>query len=420
MKKESKYTILFAVAAFCLCLPMILFDNAPVSDVATRYAPMTEAFARGDWQHAFHPRIPPLFSTISGIFAYLFCMSGTAACELVGALFFTLTVFPLMALMRKVYNQKYAMWTILMFICCSRLLRIAGMGLRDSAKCFFIVLAAYGLICFFRKYNWKGAIYCSLACVGLALTRGDSLLFALLFLAAIGAIELFKQKRFPNKTICAGLIFVVMVSPWAYYEYQQTKWPVMELRQATILDNTFNTESINFSIPVANINPQKNSPRAIKKAKRIKKVSSRTKEFWENLFKGLCPQYLLFIIPVLFYRIKKKILGPEELILLLAALIHTVGMIGQIAIADKQLCIYKRYLIVATPLTFGWAAIGLRWLFDNVKRHLHRRFRWMPKALLIFGIIFFIFNAWSRVRKDRINPFLYKLFEQNQGAKSKR
>ena len=62
INKQSKYTILLAIIAFGLCLPMILFDNLIVRDVATRYAPMAEAFARGDWHNAFHHRIPPLFT----------------------------------------------------------------------------------------------------------------------------------------------------------------------------------------------------------------------------------------------------------------------------------------------------------------------------------------------------------------------
>lgn len=426
MNKQSKYTILLAVAAFCLCLPMILFDDSIVRDVTTRYAPMAEAFIRGDWAHAFHPRIPPLFNIVSGIIGRLFSLNGTMACEVSSALFFALTVFPLMALMQKVFNQKYALWSTVMFICCSRLLRIAGMGLRDSAKCFFIVLAAYGLVCFFRKYNWKGAIYCSLGCIGLALTRGDSLLFALLFLAVIAAIELFKQKCFPSKSLCAGLIFIILVAPWGYYEYKQTGWPVMELRHATILDKIFNTETTTPSIAAADIDAKKapekisEKEREKRKAKRKKRIKNRFKDFWKNLFKGFYPQYLFLIITVLFVRIRKKILSREELILLLIVLIHAVGMIGQIAIADKQLFIYKRYLIVATPLLFGWAAIAARWLFDKARRFLKLKYRWIAKAVIIILISLSIFDAWSRVRKTMVNPFFYKIVKQCTGVNLQR
>lgn len=413
IKKQFNYSLLLAIAAFCLCLPMLLWDNSIVRDVAARYAPMAEAFARGDWECAFHPRIPPLFTVITGTISRLFCISGTAACEIGSALFFALTVVPFMALMKKTFNQKYALWATVMFICCSRLLRIAGMGVRDTAKCFFLVLAAYGLVCFFRKYKWKGAVYCSLGCTGLTLTRGDSLLFALLFLAAIALIELCKQKCFPYKSICTGMMFLLFIAPWSYYEYQHTGWPVTEMRHAMLLDKVFKTKAR----VLTNITFQKASVAGVQK---VKKVKLRKKSFWKNLFKGFYPQYLLFIIPVLFYRIKRKILRPEELILLSIVLIHAVGMIGQIAIADKKLFIYKRYLIVATPLLFGWAAIGLRWLFDRMKRLLTLKYRCFAKGVIIILITLSIFDAWSRVRKTRINPSFYRMVEQYTGIKLKK
>lgn len=36
-----------------------------------RYAPMADAFAAGDWFHAFHPRFGALFSVLTGLFATL-------------------------------------------------------------------------------------------------------------------------------------------------------------------------------------------------------------------------------------------------------------------------------------------------------------------------------------------------------------
>lgn len=90
-------------------------------------------------------------------------------------------------------------------------------------------------------------------------------------------------------------------------------------------------------------------------------------------------------------------------------------MIGQIGIADKRLFIYKRYLIVATPLTYGWAAIGLRWFFDKVKKFLKLKYRWIATAILIGWAMFFIFNAWSRVRKARINSQFYRIVKQYTG-----
>lgn len=292
--------MLLTLAAFLLCLPMLLFDSLPVSDVAARYASMAEAFAHGNWPEAFHPKIPPLFIIVAGIFAYLFRMNGTAACELGSALFFALTVFPLMTLMKKVYNYKYAIWTTAMYILSSRLLRIAGMGLRDSAKCFFIVLAAFGLIYFFQKYNWKGAIYCSIGCAGLALTRGDSLVFALLFLAAVFIIEFLYEKKIPYKSICAVLIFSVAVSPWVYYEYQKTRWPVTDQRHAKILNGILDKKPLKITGTVANITAHKSSHTKENKKK------EGIKDFWKNLLKGLVPNISYLSSPYCYTGSAKK------------------------------------------------------------------------------------------------------------------
>ncbi|MFA7185546.1 MAG: hypothetical protein WC082_11665, partial [Victivallales bacterium] len=217
------------------------------------------------------------------------------------------------------------------------------------------------------------------------------------------------EKKIPYKSICAVLIFCAAVSPWVCYEYQKTGWPVTEQRQAMVLNRIFGYEDSKETIYADNTA----LPVDLRNKENIK-------EFWKNLFKGLCPQYLLFIIPVLIYRIRKKTLSSEEWILLAAIFIHTFGMIGQIAIADKRLFIYKRYLIVATPLTYGWAAIGLRWLFDKTKKLLKLKHRWVATAILIGAAVIFVFNAWSRIRKGRINPYLYQQVNKYTGMDLKK
>jgi 4-amino-4-deoxy-L-arabinose transferase-like glycosyltransferase len=410
-RKKIYYTILLTGIAFILCLPMLLWDEYPARDVIDRYAPMAEAFGQADWAKAFHPRVPPLLPVTAGIFSWLFDLTGAMACKIVSALFFALTVIPLTALMSKIFNFRYALWSGAMYILCSRLMRIAGMGVRDTAKCFFLVLATYGLVCFFQKYNWKGVIYCSLGCVGLTLNRGDSLLFALLFLLVLGLIELCKQKVFPYKALIAVIVFIFMLTPWVGYEYKETGWPVTEIRHAILLNKIFKTEKSAFVAPkmsFAKAAPQIESPK-----KEEKRKSNRS--FLKNLLKGFYPQYLIFIIPVLFFRIKRKIFSPEEIILLSVVLIHAIGMIAQIAVADKQLFIYKRYLIVATPLMFGWAAIGLRWLYENSKKYLPIKHRWLANFALVIMVFISVFDGLSRVRKNKLNPYLNKVLKKHTG-----
>jgi 4-amino-4-deoxy-L-arabinose transferase-like glycosyltransferase len=411
----SKITILLFFAAFLLCLPMILFDGV-ARDAVSRYVPMADAFAASHWADAFHPRIPPLFVTISGIFQKIFFLSPEAACKTVSALFFALTVFPLMALFKLVFGDRYAVWGCSMYILCSRLIRIGGLGVRDTAKCFFLTLAAYGLLCFIRKLDWRSAVYCGLGCAGLALTRGDSLLFSLLFLLALCAGEIYKLKCFPIKTFCAGLLFLVLIAPWLAYEYRHTGWPVTEQRQAMILDRLFKRNPqpvppITAPVTVS----QKQAPAANKVIE-----EENDESFVKNLVKGFYPQYLIFILPVIFLRIYRKKMSAGEWVLLLIVFIHAFGMIAQIAIADKKLFIYKRYLIVATPLMFGWGAIGLRWLYDKIKRLVLFRYRWICRFALSIAIFILVMDGWSRVRKHRINPYLYEAAETYLGVDLKK
>jgi 4-amino-4-deoxy-L-arabinose transferase-like glycosyltransferase len=412
IKKEFKYALILAGVAFGLCLPMLFFDELPARDVITRYAPMAEAFAAGECGKAFNTKIPPLLPVLAGIIVYLLNVSGAMACKIISALFFALTVFPLTALFSKVFNVRYAFWAGAMYILCSRLMRIAGTGVRDTAKCFFIVLATYGLICFFRRYNWKGALYCSLGSVGLALNRGDSLLFALLFLMAIVFIEMFKQRNIPYKSVCAGIVFLIAISPWCLYEYHHTGWLVTEVRHAMVVDKLLSGKTT--IVAPANSKVITAAPKKVKISPSVN-IRNNDESFWENLFKGFYPQYLFFIIPVLFFRIRKKKILPEEIILLLVVMIHAAGMILQIAIADKRIFIYKRYLIVATPLMFGWGAIGARWVYDNIRQFLSLKYRWICRLALCIIIFIFVLDGWARIRKKRINPFLYKQFQYYTG-----
>ena len=411
---KTNYRIWLALGAMFLCLPMIFFDDIPVRDVVSRYAPLAEAFAAGDWTNAFHPRIPPLFSVLAGIVIRIFCTDAVIACRFVSAVFFSLTVFPFTALMEKVFNRKYAVWAGFMFILCSRLVRISGMGLRDSAKCFFIILASYGILLLYRRFSWKGALYCTLACAGMTLTRGDSLLFALLFLCTAFGLE--SRKAIPKISVCMCLLFFLLHAPWLAYEYKKTGWPVTEVRHAVILDSVFSTKP--RAIKVSPIIEKKIITPQHKKNINNKNISLTS--FLINLFKGFYPQYLILIIPVLFFRIRNKLIRAEEVILLLIVFIHTLGMILQILIADKYIFIYKRYLIVATPLLFGWGAIGLRWSIDKMKRILKLKRRYMVKFVLIFLAAIFVWDAWSRLRKSSLNPVLYKHFEYYTGVNLKK
>ncbi|PWM82040.1 MAG: hypothetical protein DBX90_06470, partial [Lentisphaerae bacterium] len=81
-------SIALFLLALALGLGLAAINVFPAPDVATRYAPMAEAFAAGEWKYAFHPRIPMLHQTLAGCFCWLFGISGFAGCRLAAVLVF--------------------------------------------------------------------------------------------------------------------------------------------------------------------------------------------------------------------------------------------------------------------------------------------------------------------------------------------
>ena len=114
----------------------------------------------GDFIYAFHPRTGFLHTFTAGLFAWIFQCSGFTACKLSSLLFMGLCLFPLYALMKRVFSRTMAELCCFMFVVGSQLQRLAWSGLRDSHKAFLLIAAAYALILIYQeRENWKGSLY---------------------------------------------------------------------------------------------------------------------------------------------------------------------------------------------------------------------------------------------------------------------
>jgi 4-amino-4-deoxy-L-arabinose transferase-like glycosyltransferase len=224
--------------AIILCLPLIWLDDIPSRDVAHRYAPMAEAFARGDWEYAFHPRVSMLLPTLAGITAFLTNCNGFTACKLISVSFFALTVFPLYGIMRQVFDKRTAITTTLMMIFCSHIMRLAYSGLRDTAKGFTFVLAIYGLIQLYRNRNaLTGYLTCIIGGALLIISRGDCLLYAIFIIVTAFCMELYSKNRFhwPWRATCGSLLALALITPALFYNYKTIGYPVPEVRVGIIM-----------------------------------------------------------------------------------------------------------------------------------------------------------------------------------------
>lgn len=114
-------------------------------DVVTRYAPMADEIARGNYALGFHPRFGVLFSCLSGLVAA--CgVRGDHACQLVSVLLLSLSAVPLWHLVRALFGETVAWGTVPLVLLCDDFARYAADGLRDTGKCLAFALLGWGAV----------------------------------------------------------------------------------------------------------------------------------------------------------------------------------------------------------------------------------------------------------------------------------
>jgi len=209
-----------------------VFRILPPDDVFGRYAPAAEAFARGDWQYAFHPRFGVWFTACAGSFVWLFRCSGVAACQLVSMLFFSLTVFPLHALFKKLWGGEAACWGTLCYVFCSHLLRYAGEGMRDNGKTLALALIALAILSLLTDTSWKNVFMLSGGTALLTVIRGEGCLIALTY----GIIAVFLLRDWKKILVGTGF-FLLLIAPQCIYNYSAIGYFVPELRHGVMLQD---------------------------------------------------------------------------------------------------------------------------------------------------------------------------------------
>lgn len=126
-----------------------------MSDTMNRYAPMADAFAAGDWFHAFHPRFGVIFSVLTGVVASL-GFRGDQACQIVALGFLSASAIPAWYLTRRVFDEKVASLTAALVVLMPEFFVFAIDGLRDCARSFAVLMVAYSFVA--GKRSWVMAI----------------------------------------------------------------------------------------------------------------------------------------------------------------------------------------------------------------------------------------------------------------------
>ena len=365
------------VLSLLLCSLLGFINDMPERDVAVRYAPMAEAFAAGNWAYALHPRIPSLLPCCAGIVVWLTGCSGFIAAKAVSILFFALCVFPLYGIFRRTFNENIARWGCVLLMFSSHFIRIAVSGLRDSGKGLAMIIACYAILCIWQqRTRLAGYCWCVAGAVLLTLTRGDCVLYALLFLGTGLFFELYRRRSFffPWRTILAFALYLLCLSPQLAYNYRTIGYPVPEVRYGVILSkfehrlglNIFYNRNAIMKLPgmQPDLTPVATVGDISDETPLVQQNGYAVAEFIDSLFKGFYPYFFLFAIPVIVMRIYRREWKVEESILLAVLLGHAFLIVMQIIIFDKYLYVSRRYLLPVAPLALGWSALGMLALWE--------------------------------------------------------
>lgn len=221
----DKNTIrLWACAAgTALVVAMLSVSFYPVEnpDCAARYAPMAEAFARGDWYEAFHPRFCVLFQILTGSLVWLLGCSGVTACQIVSAIFLGLAVVPYWHVMRRVFKDDRIAWIALgIMLVIPRVSGDAMNGLRDTGR---ILAISMWMLGFLKMLDEKRGIWLQAAGVFIMVSLKIDC-FAPAAVMCLTSILFALRRRLWPGALMIPVSFAVAASAVCFMVWSYTGW----------------------------------------------------------------------------------------------------------------------------------------------------------------------------------------------------
>ena len=404
-----KNLLLWCCLLLCvLNMPMLITDVIPDRDVMVRYAPMAEAFAKGNYLYAFHPRTGFLHTFTAGIIAKLSGLDGFTACKLSSMLFMMLAIFPLYSMTKRIFSRKIAEYSVLFYLICSQLQRLTTWGLRDSHKLFLLMLASYSLIRIYQdREKWGGYIWLAVSIGGGIITRGDMILYmGILFFW--GMVMELKISRIPYRSFASSVIAACLTIPSIITNEKLAGMAVPEVRFSIIFEKIMHRlPGLTDTCIIALIVLVLCLIAAIITRKIIDlkygyifflfigamyvlglillivlpfyQLEYTDPDFIVSILKGYFPALLILAVIGIIFKIWKKEWTRADSILVILSFSHTVLIIGQVLIFDKYLFVSHRYLLPAAILEIPFAVYGLQCLWDFLTTYQNR---YLPPKLL--------------------------------------
>jgi 4-amino-4-deoxy-L-arabinose transferase-like glycosyltransferase len=357
---DRQICIAFFLFAMLLCLPCLFFRISVPRDTAHFYGPMIREFADGNFSHAFYPLIPPLFASIGGAIGALTSLPPFATAKLTSALFFALTVFPLFALNKQLFNRRTAIISLFLLCVSGLLLRQATSGTIDLTKMFFLIAACRYLFAFIALPTVGKALLIGGCCAAMTLARGEGIAVAVLMLALLFIIALKKRTgKALWSTACAILLFFLLISPWVLYEYNSTGYPVTDSRQIVFIDKLQGLLKKDITGKASAIEESAAIQELLERRKDHKNTTEQfTYTFYKNIvlpfFVGLEPLYLLMAVAGMVVLWRRDYTSNHQYFALAIILLHTVILLA--ALGGQWMS--SRYVMQAMPLMLGFSAAG--------------------------------------------------------------
>ncbi len=333
-------------------------------DQAAYYAPMAEAFAGGDWALAFPPDIPILSSLLAGLLVR--CgLSSLTALMAVGAAFHIATIYPLDRLLRMIYPERTAALGCFLFVIAPKMVRYNCMGLPDSGRTFFFVALVLVLAEYLRNPRPAWTVWGGLCAGGLALVRGEGILYAgaagaiFLYLGWRGQTDAVKTPgRRCRRALTAGVLYtlamLVVIAPRLYGNYRLTGFPVCDSRQVSFLQQVLRIEPEPRTAPETEL--ERLQKQLYNRPDPAEKQESRRTFFdpgdlLNDWVRGSYELYLIFAAVGLFLVLRRRQWRPE----------YTLCMIfmGLTVLIFAPLVVAHRYFLVNIPLMMPFTLLPL-------------------------------------------------------------
>ncbi|MBR3506927.1 MAG: glycosyltransferase family 39 protein [Lentisphaeria bacterium] len=449
----SRAPWLFFSAALLLALSLAYFADIPERDIATRFAPMAEAFAAGKWHYAFHPRIPMLYPALCGVLVWLGGITGFTAAKILSAACFAAAVFPLFRVMQRVFGERTATGALLVYIVNPFMLRLAGTGLRENMKCLLLILIVHAVFLILEDPDsFARHLYLGAAAGILMITRSEMILFCGLVLFGVmirearwsldatrGNLEADPAKKkfvpVPYRSLAGTLLAAGFVFLPAAVNHAVFGLPTPEVRYLQIFERVFGrAPSLVDAAMIAGLMPFAMAAAAKLLARAFYGKSLKTalivccvvfvagfaflfvrqmlradsgtmKEFFITFERAFDPLWTVPALVGLAFRLRGHVFSSGEKLLLAFIAVHAGVIAAQLLMYEGSLTFSVRYLLPASPLGFGWTFCGIAVIAGFLARYLPRVSPRTALAVLLAAYVLgALFHCLGPILKDYFEP----------------